>query len=82
MNNVILWVLIYVDNLTIPRNSTTSIGDFKAYPWTCFNMENLGVIKYILGLERMHSSAEICLCQLNYCTNIMVEAGMFSYKPA
>lgn len=42
-----LRVLVYVDDLIIAGNSSTSIADFKVYMSTCFHMKDLGSSKKI-----------------------------------
>ena len=50
-NGVILHVLVYVDDLIIDGNTSSSIADFKKYLSSYFHMKDLGVLKYFLGIE-------------------------------
>lgn len=50
-SGVILHVLVYVDDLIIARNNSSSIVDFKNYLGSCFHMKDLGILKYFLGIE-------------------------------
>lgn len=50
-NGVIPHVLVYVDDLIIAGNNSSSIVDFKNYLGSCFHMKDLGILKYFLGIE-------------------------------
>ncbi|CAM8931696.1 unnamed protein product [Rhodiola kirilowii] len=45
-----LHVLVYVDDLIIARNDSSSISKFKSYLSSCFHMKDLGTLKYFLGI--------------------------------
>ncbi|XP_074318061.1 uncharacterized protein LOC141654847 [Silene latifolia] len=46
-----LHVLVYVDDLVICGNNSSTISHFKKYLSECFHMKDLGQLKYFLGLE-------------------------------
>lgn len=81
-NGNTLRVLVYVDDLIIAGNSSSSIADFKTYLSTCFHMKDLGVLKYFLGIEVARSTDGFYLCQRKYCLDIITEVGMRGCKPA
>ena len=76
-----LSVLVYVDDLIIAGNDSTTISTFKSYLSDCFHMKDLGVLKYFLGIEVARSLESIFLCQRKYTLNIIAESGLLGARP-
>ena len=76
-----LRILIYVDDLIISGTSPQYIQIFKDYLSTCFNMKDLGTVKYFLGLEVARSKTGIYLCQRKYASDIVAEVGLLGCRP-
>ena len=51
-----LIVCLYVDDLIYTGNNTTMFGSFKKSMMIEFEMSNLGMMHYFLGIEVMESS--------------------------
>lgn len=81
-HGVLLYVLVYVDDLIIIGSSPKAISDFKSYLDTCFYMKDLGVLKYCLDIEVVRSPARIYLCQRKYTLDILDEIGLLGTKPS
>ena len=79
--DVQLVVLVYVDDLIICGNNSTSIQRFKDYLSQCFHMKDLGLLKYFLGAEVTRSLVGIFLCQRKYTLDIISEARLLGVKP-
>jgi len=77
-----LIVLVYVNDLITASNTPSAIKRFKLYLSTCFNMKDLGVLKYFLGIEVARNSTGVFLCQRKYVLDIISEAGLLGAKPA
>lgn len=60
--------------------STLSIS--KAYLSQCFNMKDLGILKYLLGIEVGQIPSGLFLCQRKYTLDIILETGLLGAKPA
>ncbi|GJX60795.1 retrovirus-related pol polyprotein from transposon TNT 1-94 [Tanacetum coccineum] len=75
-------VLVYVDDLIISGNNSNEVTTFKAYLSRCFNMKDLGALKYFLGIKVAQNSEGIFLCQRKYALDIIFEAGLLGAKPA
>ncbi|CAH9074985.1 unnamed protein product [Cuscuta europaea] len=75
-------VLIYVDDLLISGNSSTSVAQFKEYLSTCFHMKDLCPLKYFLGIEVAQSTTGLFLTQRKYTLDILTETGLLGAKPA
>jgi len=61
--NIHLDVLAYVDYLIIVGNNIPALTNFKAYLCLCFQMKDLGVLKYFLGSEVARNPKRFYLCQ-------------------
>ena len=74
--DALLLVAVYVDDLLITRSSEVMIIDFKKEMSTIFEMSDLGLLTYYLGIEVIESEDGITLNQGRYATKILQEAGM------
>lgn len=74
-------VLVYVDDLIITGSSHEVIAAFKNYLSSCFHMKDLGILKYLLGLEVARNALGIYLCQRKYVLDIITEAGLLGANP-
>ena len=74
-------VLVYVDDLLICGNDTSSLSSFKEYLGTCFHVKDLGKLKYFLGLEVARNDEGIFLSQQKYALEIVKDTGMLGSKP-
>lgn len=70
-----LLVGVYVDDLVITRSSTTDINIFKSQMQELFEMSDLGLLSYYLGIEVVQSSEGISLCQSSYALKFCSRLG-------
>lgn len=63
------------------NDNSISIQRFKDYLSRCFHMNDLGLLKYFLGVEVARSPVGIFLCQRKYTLGIVSEAGLLGAKP-
>ncbi|XP_021725291.1 uncharacterized protein LOC110692563 [Chenopodium quinoa] len=73
---------VYVDDLIIDGNDSSTIAQFKSYLSDYFHMNDLGVLKYFLGIEVARNSEGIFLCQRKYTLDIIAESGLLGARPA
>ena len=66
-----LMVCLYVDDLIYTDNDRTMYEDFKKSMMAEFEMSNLGMLHYFLGLEVMQSNEGIFLSQKKYAHEIL-----------
>jgi len=66
MEKVHLSVLVYVDDLIVVGNDTNTIRQFKADLSDYFHMNDLGILKYFLGVEVPCSLTGFFLYQRKY----------------
>jgi hypothetical protein len=75
----ILIVCLYVDDMIYTGN--LMLEEFKAAMKTKFEMTDLGLMKYFLGIEVDQSSHGIFVCQQKYATDILKRFRMDKCKP-
>lgn len=77
----LLIIAIYVDDLFVTGNSTKIIKEFKASMSKQFEMSDLGLLTYYLGIEVKQSSTGIIIKQEAYARRILEEAGLADCNP-
>jgi hypothetical protein len=71
-----LVVGVYVDDLVITGGNQRDIDEFKQHMKATFQMSDLGLLHYYLGLEVHQSEEGIALGQRGYATKILESAGL------
>ena len=61
-NNEILVVSLYVDDLFITRSSAKLIGEFNLDMMQVFEMTDLGLMTYFLGMEIKQGKDQVFIC--------------------
>ncbi|GJS94691.1 ribonuclease H-like domain, reverse transcriptase, RNA-dependent DNA polymerase [Tanacetum coccineum] len=72
----ILLVGVYVDDLIITGTPKKEIDKFKDQMKEIFEMSDLGLLAYYLGIEVTQSGGDISIKQSAYARKILKEAGM------
>jgi hypothetical protein len=73
-------VSVYVDDLLVTRSDKKLIEEFKAEMLNVFEMTDLGLMLYFLGMEVKQSNSEIFICQKKYAKEILKTFHMENYK--
>ena len=68
--------------MVVTRNDPSEIITLQRQLATEFELNDLGNLKYFLGIEVARSSQGISLCQRKYITDLLTETGMLDCKPA
>ncbi|GKA86170.1 ribonuclease H-like domain-containing protein [Tanacetum coccineum] len=79
--DVSLYLLLYVDDLVITGNSKTKIKSFKSFLNKKFKINDLGELKYFLGIEVLKTKNGLCLNQRKYCLELLHEFGLLACRP-
>eukprot|EP00258_Populus_trichocarpa_P021682 XP_024437701.1 uncharacterized protein LOC112323503 [Populus trichocarpa] len=72
---------IYVDDIIVAGNCSSSIESLKSFLHNQFKIKDLGCLRYFLGLEVARSSKGIHLCQRKYVLDILADSGTLANKP-
>ncbi|KAL0412866.1 UNVERIFIED_CONTAM: Retrovirus-related Pol polyprotein from transposon TNT 1-94 [Sesamum radiatum] len=73
-------LLVYVDDILIVGESEASLQEVKTYLNKLFTIKDLGVAKYYLGLELVHSIEGLAVTQSKYINDLIEDAGMSQAK--
>lgn len=77
----ILIVCLYVDNLIYTSNDTSMLADFKKSMMNEFDMTDLGLMHYFLGIEVVQSYAGVFISQKKYALEILDRFVMNDCNP-
>ncbi|KAI3708032.1 hypothetical protein L2E82_37034 [Cichorium intybus] len=80
-NGMILIVCIYVDDLVFTGNSHEMIEEFKASMKDEFDMTDMGLLHYFLGIEVKQKEDKISICQERYARSILDRFNMSEASP-
>jgi hypothetical protein len=76
-----LLVGVYVDDLIITGDDGGDIDTFKQQMHNLFDMSDLGLLTYYLGIEVKQKAGAITLCQSAYAGKILEMTGMAGCNP-
>mgnify|MGYP001791670327 CR=1 FL=1 len=79
-NNIII-VSLYVDDLIVTGNNTSLIEEFKKDMMDTFEMSNLGLMHYFLGMEIKQEEEGIFISQKKYTEDMLKKFRMQDCKP-
>ena len=68
-------LLVYVDDIIITGNDSTSITKLTTHLAIEFDIKHLGLLRYFLGIEIAYSFAGIFLCQRKYTVELLQTRG-------
>jgi len=68
-------LLVYVDDVVLAGNSLEDFTSIKQILHNTFQIKDLGILKYFLGIEVAHSSSGISLCQRKHCLDLLEDPG-------
>lgn len=76
----ILIISLYVDNLIYTGNNETMLREFKKDMMKTYEMSDLGLLHYFLGIEVCQSDTNIFISQKKYAENIWKKFNMQDCK--
>lgn len=66
---------MYVDDILLPSNSELHIQSIKDHLHSTFKIKDLGVAKFLLGLEVARGKSRINVSQRKYALEVLEETG-------
>lgn len=76
----ITYLLLYMDDIILTGNDNSYIDNLVSQLKTVFDMTDLGVLSYFLGLEVKYKSSGIIVTQTKYATDVLKWFGMVNAK--
>ena len=74
--------MVYVDDIIVTGNDSEEQVQFKDNLSKTFEIKNLGILKYFLGIEVAYSKTGIFLSQRIYILDLLHEIGLLGGKGA
>ncbi|GAA0171472.1 transmembrane signal receptor [Lithospermum erythrorhizon] len=79
--NSIIMVSVYVDDLIYTGNDDEMMKQFKEFMLRDFEMSDLGLMTYYLGIEVLQTNKGNFICQRRYAEEILKRFGMSECNP-
>ncbi|XP_076956093.1 uncharacterized protein LOC143631129 [Bidens hawaiensis] len=79
--SIFLVLLVYVDDIVLTGNDSAAIENVKQMLKSKFLTKDLGLLKYLLGIEVIRTDQGVYLSQRKYCMELLAEYGMSACKP-
>ena len=76
----IILLVVYVDDIVIIGSDSKGISSFKSFLQSQFHTNELGMLRYFLGIEVMRSKYGIFLSQRKYVLDLLFETGKLGVK--
>ena len=74
-------VSVYVDDLIVTREDAATIVDFKKQMMSEFEMSDLGLLHYYLGIKVAQEDGVITIIQAPYAKKVLEQCWMLDYNP-
>ena len=80
--SVTMYLLLYVDDIIITGNNSTTISNIISQLSTAFELKDLGHLRYFLGLQIDYKKARFFVHQNKYLTDLLHKFNMTNCKAA
>jgi hypothetical protein len=81
VNDELLMVSLYVDDLLVTKSNMKQIDVFKREKEDVFEMTDMGKMTFFLGMEVKQKKNEIFICQQKYAKEILKKFNMEECRP-
>ncbi|KAD3068312.1 hypothetical protein E3N88_36192 [Mikania micrantha] len=75
-NQGIIFVCLYVNDIVCTSSDNSLISDFKETMKSQFEMSDMGLLKYFLGLEVTQMKTGVFICQAQYANKLLMKFKM------
>jgi len=82
MHSIHVFVLIYVDDILVSRNSSSAVSSLIAHLQRDFAVKDLGALSYFLGIQATRLPHALLLNQSKYVSDLLHRTHMEGAKPA
>ena len=79
--NDFIIVCLYVDDIIYTSSSNSLVAEFKSHMKNKFEMTDLGLLHFFLGLEVCQTDGGIFISQKKYAKDLLKKFGMINCKP-
>ena len=80
-SSCIILLIVYMDDIVITGSDSKGISSLKSFLQSQFYTKDLGMLRYLLGIEVMRSKHEIFLSQRKYVFDLLSKTGKLGVKP-
>ncbi|CAL5345664.1 unnamed protein product [Camellia sinensis] len=80
--NDFIIICLYVDDIIYTSSSSSLVAEFKSRMMHEFEMSDMGLLHYFLGLEVQQAEDGIFISQRKYAKDLLNKFGMLNCKPA
>jgi hypothetical protein len=81
-NSTILYLLLYVDDIILTRNSSSAITSLISQLANTFELKDLGPLRYFLGLQIDYTPAGLFVHQRKYISDLLTKFNTTTCKAA
>jgi len=81
VGKMVVYLVVYIDDLLIPRNNESYIASMKQDLKRGFEMTNMGHLHYYLGVEVTQNPKYIFISQRKYIRELLNRFGMIDCNP-
>ena len=74
-------MLLYMDDIIITGNNSTFVSSLIKLLGEDFDLKDLGLLCYFLGLQIDYTSPSLFMHQTKYASSLLKKFGMTNYKP-
>ena len=74
-------LVVYVDDVVVTGDDDSEISNLKSFLKTEFEIKDLGLLKYFLGIEMARSRCGIAISQRKYILDLLKETRKQGAKP-
>ncbi|KAD6795802.1 hypothetical protein E3N88_06698 [Mikania micrantha] len=79
-NYGIMYVCLYVDDIVCTSSNQEMVSMFKVSMRSEFEMSDMGLLRFFLGLEVTQAKDGVFVCQSQYAKNLLIKFGMGGAK--
>ncbi|CAL2231089.1 unnamed protein product [Prunus armeniaca] len=76
-----IFIFLYVDDIVVTGSDSTHLKQFVSILDGHFDIKDLGLLSYFLGLQVLHKDGTLHIIQLKYAHDLLEKANLLNSKP-